>query len=130
VRDALDLLGASRLDHGVRAVDEPELLKRLVDERITLNVCLSSNLVHLYGSLEEHPIAALIGAGVPVTINTDDPGYLGIDLAGEFEKAAEHLGWALEDAAAITRTAIDASFCTPEEAAALHRRLDEFLEQP
>ena len=48
VRDALDLLCVDRIDHGVRAIDDPELVRRLADESVTLNVCLSSNLVHLY----------------------------------------------------------------------------------
>jgi adenosine deaminase len=127
VRDALDLLDVDRIDHGVRAVEDPDLVRRLADEGVTLNVCLSSNLVTLYASLADHPIPRLMAAGVPVTVNTDDPGYLGCSLVGEFAAASDLLGWSLADAAAATRRAIDAAFCGPEKAAALHARVDAFL---
>jgi adenosine deaminase len=126
VRDALDLLGVQRIDHGVRAIDDPELVARLAAEGVTLDVCVSSNLVHLYPSLADHPIAELLAAGVPVTLNTDDPGYLGIDLTGELATVAAALSWTVDDAVAVTRRAIAAAFCPPETAARLHTRLDEF----
>jgi adenosine deaminase len=99
----------------------------LAENGVALNVCLSSNLIHLYPDLAAHPIAGLVAAGVPVTLATDDPGYLGIDLSGEFAKAAEHLGWSLDDLAAVTRRAIDAAFCPPPTRARLHLRLDDHL---
>lgn len=124
---ALDLLVVDRIDHGVRASDNPEVVQRLAENGVALNVCLSSNLIHLYPDLAAHPIAGLVAAGVPVTLATDDPGYLGIDLSGEFAKAAEHLGWSLDDLAAVTRRAIDAAFCPPPTRARLHLRLDDHL---
>lgn len=127
VRDALDLLHVDRIDHGVRAVDDPAIVQRLVDESIPLNVCISSNLVHLYPDLASHPLVALHDAGVPVTINTDDPGYLGIDLTGEFLKAAAATGWGLAELAAVSRQAIDAAFCPPATAARLHDALDAYV---
>jgi adenosine deaminase len=130
VRDALDLLHVDRIDHGIRAIDDPALVARLAAEQITLNVCLSSNLVHLYPDAASHPFRALHAAGVPLTINTDDPGYIGVDLAEEFVKIAALMGWALEDLAAITRHAIDATFAPPSTKLALHARLDEFLADP
>lgn len=123
VRDALDLLHVDRIDHGVRAVDDPDLVRRLVDQDVALNVCVSSNLVHLYPDLASHPIAALLAAGVPITLNTDDPGYLGIDLTGELAKVSAALGWDLDDAAAVTRRAIDAAFCPPATKHRLHALL-------
>jgi adenosine deaminase len=127
VRDALDLLHVDRIDHGVRAIDDPELVRRLVEQRTTLNICISSNLVHLYPDLASHPFLALHEAGVPVTLNTDDPGYVGVDLTGEFLKAADAAGWVLEDLAGVTRRAIDAAFCPPETAARLHAAVDAYL---
>ena len=127
VRDALDLLGVDRVDHGVRAVDDPALVARLAATGTTLNVCLSSNLVHLYPDAASHPFGTLHAAGVPLTINTDDPGYLGIDLAGEFERVARLQGWGLADLAAITRTAIDATFAPAATRSELHATLDAFL---
>lgn len=120
VRDALDLLLVERIDHGIRAIDDPALVAELAARGVTLDVCLSSNLVHLYPDLERHPVAALVRAGVPITLNTDDPGYLGIDLTGELCIAADHLGWGLTDLARTTRCAIDAAFCDPSTRQRLH----------
>lgn len=127
VRDVLDLLGVDRIDHGVRAIEDPELVARLAEERITLNICLSSNLLHLYPDLASHPWAALHRAGVPTTINTDDPGFVRTDLVTEFSQAARQWGWDLDDAAAVTRRAIEASFCDDTTKAALTSRLDAHL---
>ncbi|MCW2888173.1 MAG: adenosine deaminase [Streptosporangiaceae bacterium] len=126
VWDALDLLHVSRIDHGVRAAEDPELVRRLADERVTLNICLSSNLSLVYPALREHPIGLLHKAGVPVTINTDDPLMLGVTLAGEMDMAAEHLGWDISDLAAATHRAVDAAFCSAEEKNRLHAAVIAF----
>jgi adenosine deaminase len=126
VRDALDLLAVDRIDHGVRAAEDPALVTRLAGSGIVLDVCLTSNLTMLYRSLDEHPIAQLLAAGVAVTLNTDDPAYLGVGLTDEYVLAADHLGWSVEDAASCVRTAVDAAFCEPDRATALHVELDEF----
>lgn len=126
VRDALDLLGVDRIDHGVRSVEDPAVLERVVAERIPLDVCLTSNSYLLYPDLASHPLPELVAAGAVVTINTDDPAFLGCDLTGELLLAAELLGWGHADLIAVTRAAIDASFATPERRTELHTRLDEF----
>ena len=82
---------------------------------VTLNVCLSSNLVHLYPDRSAHPFPALHAAGVPLTVNTDDPGYLGIDLTGEFEAVADLMRWGLDDLAGVSHRAVDAAFCSDEQ---------------
>lgn len=110
VVSALDDLGASRVDHGVRAVEDPALVRRLADEGVTLDVCLTSNVALLYGDIEAHPVRDLVAAGVPVTINTDDPVTLGVTLTGEMALACRHIGWGLEGAARATERAISASF--------------------
>jgi len=127
VEDALDLLHVDRIDHGVRAAEDPALVERLADAGVPLDICLTSNITILYGALDEHPIGQLLSAGVPITLNTDDPAYLGVDLTGEFALAATRLGWSLADATARVRTAIDSAFCEPDCALALHRSLDEFV---
>ncbi|HEY8524042.1 MAG TPA: adenosine deaminase [Acidimicrobiales bacterium] len=126
VRDALDLLGVSRIDHGVRAVEDPSLVRRLADEGITLNVCLTSNCHLLYPSLDDHPLPTLAAAGVPFTINTDDPETLRITLASELGLAARHLGWGVDDLVESQRRAVRASFADEATKAALLARLDAF----
>lgn len=111
VRDALDLLDVHRIDHGVRAIEDDDVVARLVDTGTTLNVCVSSNCRRMYPGVAEHPIGPLLAAGVPVTLNTDDPAPLFNSMTGEFVLVADHFGWTLDDAAAITRTAVEAAFC-------------------
>ncbi len=83
VRDAVELLGADRIDHGVRAIDDPAVVALLAERRIPLGICPSSNLtLGLYPSLAEHPIERLRRAGVPVSVNTDDPALLGVIAGG------------------------------------------------
>ena len=78
IRDSLDLLHVSRIDHGVRAIEDPELVTRLAREQITLTVCPLSNVrLKVYESLEEHPIRRMLDAGLAVTVNSDDPAYFG-----------------------------------------------------
>ena len=93
VRDALDHLGAERIGHGISAVGDPDLLRRLAEERIPLEVCPTSNVcTRSAPSLAEHPLPVLVAAGVPVSINSDDPPMFSTTLTHEYEVAAELLG--------------------------------------
>ena len=81
VRGALEELGADRLRHGIRAVEDPGLLREIADRRIVLDVCPISNLrTRVVGSLEEHPLPQLLAAGARCSISTDDPAMFGTDL--------------------------------------------------
>lgn len=92
VRAALDLLGANRVQHGVRAVEDPVLVQRLVDEGICLDVCPTSNvLLSVTPSLAEHPLPALLDAGVRVSLNADDPVIFGCTLLDEYELCRREL---------------------------------------
>ena len=126
VEDALDLLGVSRIDHGIRAVEKPGLPERLAREGVTLNVCVSSNVALVYGDITGHPLPELIAAGVPVTLSTDDPVILGIDLVEELARVSAHLGWGLEELMALQRNAIAASFASDDLKSALSIRLDSY----
>jgi adenosine deaminase len=90
VRIAIDDLGAERIDHGVALAEDPELVRRVADERIPLTVCPTSNVIiaNRYRSIEEHPLLALREAGVPITINTDDPAMERLDLGTEYGRVA------------------------------------------
>jgi adenosine deaminase len=111
VRDAVELLGADRIDHGVRAVEDPDVLALLAERGIPLGVCPTSNLtLGLYRSLADHPIERLRRAGVSVSINTDDPALLGVTLPGEYESCAATFRWSADDVRAVARTSIEASF--------------------
>jgi adenosine deaminase len=115
VRDAVFLLGADRIDHGVRAIEDEELVKILADRQIALGVCPTSNLtLGLYKDLKEHPIDRLRRAGVPVSINTDDPALLRLDLPTEYARTAEAFAWDRETVRSIAETSIRASFANED----------------
>jgi adenosine deaminase len=111
VRDAIELLGADRIDHGVRAIEDPELVGLLVDRQIPLGICPTSNLtLGVYRSIEDHPIDRLRRAGVAVSINTDDPVLLGASLVGEYALCSKAFGWSDDELRVLARNSIDASF--------------------
>jgi adenosine deaminase len=111
VAAALDHLRPARIGHGVRAAENPALVKRIAQEGIVLEVCPLSNVaLGVYPDLARHPFTALSAAGCRVTLNSDDPPHFGTSLEREYETARHAFG--LDDRAldAITRTALDAAF--------------------
>jgi adenosine deaminase len=116
VRGALDLpVPVTRLGHGVRAAEDPVLVRELADRGIVLEVCPTSNVVlGAYPDYAAHPFPVLRDAGVRVTLGSDDPPYWSATIGGEYDVARR--AWGLDDAALreITRTAIEAAF-VPED---------------
>jgi adenosine deaminase len=113
VRDAIELLGADRIDHGVRAIEDPEVVALLVDRQIPLGICPTSNLkLGVYAAIEDHPIDRLRRAGVAVSINTDDPVLLGASLVGEYALCTVAFGWSEHELRELARHSIDASFAS------------------
>lgn len=111
VRDAIELLGADRIDHGVRAIEDPTLVGLLVDRQIPLGICPTSNLrLGVYPRIEDHPIDRLRRAGVVVSLNTDDPALLGASLVGEYALCTQAFGWSDGDLRTLARHSIEASF--------------------
>ena len=128
VREAIDILGAERIDHGIRCVEDPTLVRELAAREIPLDICPTSNVVlGIVADLASHPIDALRRAGVAVSLNTDDPLLYGIDLIGEYERCAAALGWGPADLAEMARTSIESCFATADRRAELLRELDRYL---
>ncbi|MDR7428362.1 MAG: adenosine deaminase [Armatimonadota bacterium] len=121
---AIYQLGAQRIGHGIRAVEDPELLAYLREHRVTLELCPTSNLrLGLVTSLAEHPMRTLLKAGVPVTVNSDDPVLLGTDLTRELAAVQVALGLSMETVTALMRNAARAAFLPPQQRAALEEEV-------
>ena len=115
VWDALRELGAQRIGHGIAAADDPELMAHLATHGITLEVCPTSNVrTGAVASLAEHPWPRLVAAGVPVTLNSDDPGMFDTTLNGEFAVARDVFGVDADGMTDLVRTALDASYAPAE----------------
>ncbi len=115
VRDAIELLGADRIDHGVRAIEDPALVALLAERRIALGVCPTSNLVlGVYPNIEQHPVERLRQADVPVSLNTDDPSLLGASLEGEYALCRQAFGWSDAQLCEVAATSIEASFANDD----------------
>jgi adenosine deaminase len=110
VLGALDALGANRIGHGVRSVEDPELLRRLADEAICLDVCPTSNvMLSVVPGLDAHPLPALLAAGVRCSLNADDPLLFGPGLLEEYVVARTELGLDDDQLAFIARCSVEDS---------------------
>ncbi|WP_421859164.1 adenosine deaminase [Oricola sp.] len=124
VRDALDHLRPERVGHGVRAIEDGDLVRRLADEGVVLEVCPGSNIaLSVFPSFADHPFPKLREAGCKVTLSSDDPPFFHTSLEREYEIAATYFG--MDEAALMqtTRTAIEAAFVDAETQAALLAKL-------
>lgn len=114
VRAAIEALGADRIGHGFRAIEDPELVELLVERQIGLEICLTSNLqIGAVESYAAHPAKRLLDAGVCLNLNTDDPGISGIDLPHEYNVAAAAAGFTPADLARVRENAARMAFARP-----------------
>lgn len=129
IRVALDVLGAERIDHGVAIVEDPELVRRAAGQRIPLTVCPTSNVLiaNRFRSLEEHPLRAMREAGLLVTINTDDPAMMGLDLGLEYRRVAEAHGFGLEELGRVALEGIESTWLDAPDRASLTREFEAAL---
>ncbi|HEX7098846.1 MAG TPA: adenosine deaminase [Acidimicrobiia bacterium] len=108
---ALDNLGVERIDHGVRCLEDPELVGRLRREQIPLTACPLSNVaLKVVDRLEDHPLPKLIDAGLLVTINSDDPAYFGGYVGDNYTAVAEAFGWDLSRMSELASNSLEAAF--------------------
>ncbi len=122
IRATLDALPVTRLGHGVRAIEEPDLIPRIRDEGITLENCPSSNVaLGLFPSIEAHPVAYYLEQGLNVTVSTDDPPFFDTQIDVEYARVAEAHGLAPTQMIQFTKNAIEAAFCEPDLKAKLRQ---------
>jgi aminodeoxyfutalosine deaminase len=126
--DALNELGAERIGHGIAAVHDRQLLDHLAERQIGMEVCPTSNVrTRAVPSLAEHPLPALVEAGLLVTINSDDPPMFGTTLNNEYAVAAQLLGYGREGVAQLARNAVIAAFLPDAEKARIRAEIDGYL---
>jgi adenosine deaminase len=117
-------LPVTRIGHGVRSVEDPDLVEELAERKVVLECCPTSNVVlGLFPSFEDHPLPQLREAGVETTLGSDDPPYFGASIGGEYELCRERFGFDDEDLRAISRTAVEAAFCEESLKERLIRRV-------
>ncbi|GAB2499249.1 adenosine deaminase [Arenimonas alkanexedens] len=127
---ALDDLKAERIDHGVQAVHDAALMKRLAEERVPLTVCPLSNLkLRVFDTLDQHNLRELMAAGLLVTINSDDPAYFGGYLHQNYLETFEALGLEASDAVTLAANSLEASFASAEQKQADRARLLAYCAQ-
>ncbi|HEV7764556.1 MAG TPA: adenosine deaminase [Thermoanaerobaculia bacterium] len=111
IREALDLLHAKRIDHGVRCLEDPKLVDRLVAEQIPLTVCPLSNIrLRVFDTMADHPLRTMLQRGLKVTINSDDPAYFGGYVNENYLAAAQALGLTREELEQLAKNSFEASF--------------------
>ncbi len=109
--EALDLLRVSRIDHGVRSMEDPQLVERLRRQRIPLTVCPLSNVkLHVVPDLSHHPLKRMLDAGLVATVNSDDPAYFGGYVGENFVQSAKALQLTDDDLVTLARNSFEASF--------------------
>jgi adenine deaminase len=126
ITGALDALGAERIDHGVRCLEDPAVVARLVRERIPLTVCPFSNVkLRVFDRLADHNLPALLAAGLRASVNSDDPAYFGGYLGDNLRSVVGALPLTAADAYRLLRNSLESSFLEPSEIVRHVDRLDE-----
>ena len=124
---SLDILKVERIDHGIRAIDDPELMLRLINNQIPLTVCPLSNVkLKVFEEMSSHTILEMLEQGVCVTVNSDDPSYFGGYMTENFISLYDNLGLSKGQALRLVKNSIDASFAPKKRKKALYSILDEF----
>ncbi|MBE9193004.1 adenosine deaminase [Gloeocapsopsis crepidinum LEGE 06123] len=126
--EAIKLLGVSRIDHGVRCIEDSQLVKYLIEQQIPLTVCPLSNIkLCVFDSMEKHNIKQLLHMGLCVTVNSDDPSYFGGYIAENLQQIQAALGLSQQDIYQMMKNSFQATFLSPEEKQAKITELDDFM---
>ena len=127
VWQALELLQVSRVDHGIRSLEDEALVKHLVEGQIPLTVCPFSNVrLRAVDTLEAHPLPEMLARGMAVTVNSDDPAYFGGYLDDNFQALVSTFGFGANELATLSRNAVLAAFLTEDEREPLLVAIEEW----
>ena len=126
VTGALDVLGVERIDHGVRCLDDPQLVERLSRDRVPLTVCPLSNVaLRVVDRVVDHPLPEMMELGLLVSVNSDDPAYFGGYVGENYSVLVDDLGFGEQRLAMLAANSIESSFLGEEEKGALLSELEE-----
>lgn len=126
--EAIKLLNVSRIDHGVRCIEDTQLVKYLIEQQIPLTVCPLSNIkLCVFDAMEKHNIKQLLHMGLCVTVNSDDPAYFGGYVAENLQQIQQALGLSQQDIYQMMKNSFQATFLNPEEKQARIAELDHFM---
>ena len=125
---SLDVLKVNRIDHGIRAMDDPKLLSRLIDSQIPLTVCpLSNTKLRVFDDMSQHTILEMLDLGLCVTVNSDDPSYFGGYMTENFISLYDNLSLTKVQAIKLIENSIEASFAEKKRKKSLYNLLNEFV---
>jgi len=111
VTDALDVLGVERIDHGIRSLEDPDLVRRLARDAVPLTVCPLSNVrLRAVDTLAEHPLVRMLDAGLAVSVHSDDPAYFGGYVDDNHRAVADTLGLSRDQVRTLAENAVEAAF--------------------
>lgn len=127
--EAINLLKVSRIDHGVRSLEDPKLLDYLVDKQIPLTVCPLSNVeLKVFDSMAKHNLKQLLDLGICATVNSDDPSYFGGYIAENYQQAQSALNLTKQELYQLAKNSFQASFLSPESKHELIAELDDYFQ--
>jgi adenosine deaminase len=127
VRDALTALRPQRIGHGVRSIEDDNLVKRLAENAVTLEICPGSNLaLGIYPSRESHPFLRFRDAGCQVTLGADDPPFFNTSIESEYSQMATSANLTMAEMLGVTDCAVEAAFCDPDTKARLRQIIDRY----
>ncbi|HHF7366068.1 TPA: adenosine deaminase [Legionella bozemanae] len=129
ITEALELLKVSRIDHGVRCLEDMELVARLQKHQIPLTVCPLSNIkLCVFKTMKEHPIKKMLNMGLAVTINSDDPAYFSGYIEENYSAVADTFQLTNQELVQLARNSIQASFCTAQRKQQLVSELEAVIQ--
>ncbi len=130
VWSALNELNVSRIDHGVRSLEDPLLVEELAARRIPLTVCPLSNVrLKVFDSIEKHPLKNMMEAGLFLTVNSDDPAYFGGYIGDNYLAVFQSLQLTLNDMVSLAKNSINASFISEDQKQCWINQIDDFSTQ-
>ena len=124
IRKAIKLLHPTRLGHGVRSIEDSQLVEEIIEKNITLETCPTSNVAtNIYPDYVTHPVKKLFSKGVKLTVNSDDPPFFNASIQGEYDVMKE-LGLSDQELISLTKNAIESSFCDKDTKSKLLEKLN------